>query len=116
MSQNSLTDFNVAISVLSMFIMIVKVSMFIMHVWYPLLSSVVNAGVTALWIVSMYGQMGPDHSDARYPSNIAWYISKSCKYAEPSGTGKYCAMAKGTFAVTVFMAYVLPHSFLIPTS
>lgn len=102
----SLTDFNVAVSVLSMFILLVKATMFVLHIWYPLLATVTNAFITVLWIVSMYGQMGPDHSDPKYPSNIAWYINKSCSYAIPSGNQHYCIMAKGTFATTVLMATI----------
>ena len=103
---NSLTDFNVAVSVLSMFIMLVKSSMFILHIWYPILGTLSNLAIVILWAVSVYGQMGPDHSDKRYPSNVAWYISKSCSYARPSGAYGYCMQAKGAFAVTVVMLYV----------
>jgi hypothetical protein len=83
--------------------MLVKVVMFVLHIWYPLLATVTNAIITALWVVSIYGQAGPDHSDPKHPSNVAWYISKSCSYAKPSGNYHYCQMAKGTFAVTVVM-------------
>jgi len=100
---SSLTSFNVAVSVLSMFVLLVKVVMFVMHIWYPLLGTVSNAIITALWIVSVYGQAGPDHSDPKHPSSVAWYISKSCSYAAPSGNTHYCMMAKGTFATTVIM-------------
>lgn len=102
----ALTSFNVAVSVLSMFILMVKVTMFVLHIWYPFLATVTNAVITALWIVSMYGQMGPDHSDPSRPSNIAWYVAKSCSYAQASGNEHYCIMAKGTFANTVIMAAV----------
>jgi len=102
----TLTDFNVAVSVLSMFVLLVKCSMFILHIWYPILGTVANAAITILWIVSMYGQLGPDHSDPKFPSNIAWYISKSCDYARPSGAYHYCLQAKGTFATTVVMAAI----------
>lgn len=101
---NRLTSFNVAISVLSTFILLVKVVMFTLHVWYPVLGTVVNAVITALWCVSIYGQAGPDHSDPEHPSNVAWYITKSCSYAVADGDHHYCLMAKGTFAVTVVMA------------
>lgn len=79
--------------------------MFVMHIWYPLLNTVVNAALTACWAVSVYGQAGPDHSDPKHPSNVAWYVSKSCSYARAAGptTYHYCTLAKGTFAVTVFM-------------
>ena len=99
-----LTSFNVAISVLSTFILLCKVVMFILHVWYPILGTIVNAIITTLWCVSIYGQAGPDHSDPQHPSNVAWYITKSCSYAQASGNKHYCLMAKGTFAVTVLMA------------
>jgi len=89
--------------------------MFLLHIWYPILSTVVNAAITALWIVSMYGQMGPDHNDPGHKSNIAWYISKSCKYAEASGgrNKHYCLLAKGTFATTVFMATIFFFNMLL---
>jgi hypothetical protein len=98
-----ITEFNVAISVLCTFIMLVKVVMFVLHIWYPLLAIVTNTIITVLWVVSIYGQAGPDHSDPKHPSNVAWYISKSCSYAKPSGNEHYCLMAKGSFAVTVVM-------------
>lgn len=101
---NRLTSFNVAISVLSTFILLIKAVMFVLHIWYPILGTVVNAVITALWIVSIYGQAGPDHSDSEHPSNVAWYLTKSCSYAKPSGNEHYCLMAKGTFAITVVMA------------
>ncbi|TVY18427.1 hypothetical protein LARI1_G004659 [Lachnellula arida] len=101
-----ITEFNVAISVLCTFIMIVKWVMFALHIWYPLLATVTNIIITALWIVSIYGQAGPDHSDPKHPSNIAWYVNKSCSYAKPAGYEHYCLMAKGTFAVTVFMMVI----------
>jgi len=103
---HTLTSFNLAISVLSTFILLVKAVMFILHIWYPLLGSITNLAITVLWIVSIYGQAGPDHSDPRFKSNTAWYITKSCSYAAPTGNKHYCEMAKGTFAVTVFMAFI----------
>ena len=108
-----LQNFNIGISVLSMFIQLCKVVMFIMHIWYPLLSTVINGLLTVCWIVSIYGQAGPDHTDPDHPSNVAWYIAKSCSYAAPSGNEHYCQMAKGTFAVTVFMMYVIFYPILL---
>jgi len=103
---STLTSFNVAISVLCTFILLVKAVMFTLHCWYPILGTVTNAIITVLWIVSMVGQMGPDHSDPQHPSNIAWYISKSCSYADATGDHHYCMMAKGTFAATVLMMII----------
>lgn len=88
-----------------MFILLVKVVLFIMHMWIPLVSLIINVIVIALWCVSIYGQAGPDYSDPEHPSSVAWYIAKSCSYAEPSGNKRNCEMAKGAFASSIFMLY-----------
>jgi hypothetical protein len=98
-----LTQFNVAIAVLSTFILIVKVPMFVLQVWYPILGTFTNLALAALYITSIYGQSGPDKTDMRFPSSSAWYITKSCSYARPSGNEHNCMMAKGAFAVTCVM-------------
>jgi hypothetical protein len=91
-----------------MFVLLVKVVLFIMHMWIPLISLIINAIIVALWCVSVYGQAGPDYSDPEHPSSVAWYIAKSCSYAEPSGNKHNCDMAKGSFAASVIMMYVVP--------
>ena len=91
-----------------MFILLVKVVLFIMHMWIPLVSVIIDLIVIALWIFSAYGQAGPDHSDPEHPSSVAWYIAKSCDVAEASGNKHNCQMAKGSFASTIFMMYVSP--------
>lgn len=83
--------------------------MFLLHVWYPFLGTIVNLLITVLWIVSVYGQAGPDYSDPLHPSSEAWYIKKSCSYAIASGNQHYCIMAKATFAISVFMLYAPVH-------
>ena len=99
----SITDFNIIVSVLSMFILLIKAVLFIMHMWIPLVSLIINMIVTALWCVSVYGQAGPDYSDPEHPSKVAWYITKSCSYAEASGNKHNCNMAKGSFAASILM-------------
>lgn len=97
------TNFNVAISVLSLFVLVVKMTACVMHIWYPLLALLFNVGMTALYTTSTYGQMGPDYADPNHPSPIAWYIAKPCTVAANQEIQKYCRMAKGTFAATVYM-------------
>jgi hypothetical protein len=87
----------------TLFVLLVKMICNIMKVYWPLWGLLINIGMTALWTVSVYGQMGPDYADPRYPSPIAWYIAKSCDYAKPYRTEKSCAIAKGSFAVSVYM-------------
>lgn len=94
----TLTDFNVAISVITLFVLLVKLITFIMKFWFPMLAAGINLAMVTLYTVSVYGQMGPDHADPRYHSNVAWYIAKSCDYARPFRAYKSCQLAKGTFA------------------
>lgn len=79
--------------------------MTIMKIYYPLLGLVLSLTLSALYAVSVYGQIGPDHLDPRYPSSIPWFIRNSCDIAKPYGSAAVsnCMMAKGTLAATVVM-------------
>ncbi|KAH8813262.1 hypothetical protein F5884DRAFT_820874 [Xylogone sp. PMI_703] len=110
---STITQFNLAISVLSMFVLLVKATMFVLHIWYPLLGTLTNLAITVLWAVSIYGQAGPDHSDPNHPGSAAWYISKSCSYAKPYGWENYCLQAKGAFATTVIMTAIFFFNMLL---
>ncbi|RAL68223.1 hypothetical protein DID88_008926 [Monilinia fructigena] len=102
----TLQNLNIGISVLSMFIQLCKVVMFIMHVWYPLISTIVNGLLTACWVVSMYGQAGPDHNDPRYPSNVAWYIAKELLICQAHWKLSLLPDGQGYFAVSTFMMVI----------
>ncbi|PKS08209.1 hypothetical protein jhhlp_001056 [Lomentospora prolificans] len=102
----SLTDFNVAISVIALFLLLTKLIAFIMKVWYPLLAVFINVAAVALWTTSVYGQIGPDFADPRYPSPVAWYIRMGCDIAKPYNAVRLCMIAKGTLAVTVYMLFL----------
>ncbi|PGH01815.1 hypothetical protein GX51_04995 [Blastomyces parvus] len=58
-----LTNFNLVISVLSMFVMLVKTPMFILNVFYPPFSVIVHTALTALYAVSIAYQASPDMAD-----------------------------------------------------
>lgn len=80
----------------------------IMHVFFPLVSTLLHTSLIALWTVSVYGQMGPDYADPLYPSPVAWYIYRSCDAAG----GRYravrsCQLARASFAVSVLMLAIL---------
>jgi len=101
-----MTNFNVVISVLSMFILLVKTTMFVMHVFIPLLSLFVHGLLIALYAVSVRNQSAADMSDMQHPSpGLPWYLSKGCKDAKPENKG-YCLQARGSFAVACVMLYV----------
>ncbi|KLU81303.1 hypothetical protein MAPG_00394 [Magnaporthiopsis poae ATCC 64411] len=101
-----LTEFNVAISVISLFYLLVMLILTIMKVYYPIVGVVTSTIMVALYTTSVYGQAGPDYLDPRYPSPIPWYLTKSCDVAERYKAGKTCQIVKGTFAVSVTMLAV----------
>lgn len=105
-NNRSLTDLNVAISVLSLFVLLAKMIALIMHVFYPVFGLAMAIPMTGVYIASVYGQAGPDYADARYPSPVPWYLSKSCSYAAANNAVSDCLMAKGCFAATVVMLTV----------
>ncbi|KAI6352640.1 hypothetical protein MCOR25_009353 [Pyricularia grisea] len=101
-----LTEFNVVISVISLFFLLAKMIGFIMRIYYPVVAIVCNVIMTAFYAVSVYGQAGPDYLDPRYPSPTPWYLRRSCAVAEGYGAGKTCMVIQGTFAATVIMLFI----------
>lgn len=93
---------------LSLFVLLIKMIGFIMDVWYPIVGGFFSFSMMALYATSIYGQAGPDYADPQQPSHVAWYIARSCAPAVPYGAQGSCAMAKGTFGATCYMAYVPP--------
>ncbi|CAK7568684.1 MAG: hypothetical protein SEPTF4163_006684 [Sporothrix epigloea] len=102
----TLTNFNVAISVLSLFVLLAKMIGLIMHVFFPVIGLAISIIMTSFYTASVYGQCGPDYADKRYISHVPWYIAKSCRYAAAKNAVSDCIMAKGCFAVTVLMLSV----------
>lgn len=105
-SISRITEFNVAISVISLFVLLTRMIGFILRVWYPIVGLFFSIAMTALYSASIYGQAGPDYADPRYPSPVAWYIRYGCDIARKYGAESQCMMAKGTFAVTTYMLFL----------
>jgi Ca2+/Na+ antiporter len=102
LTDSSITNYNVVIVVLSMFLMLVKSIMYMLHVWPPVLSALVHAALIALYTVSVYYQASSDNSDPEHPSNgPVWYITKNCNVASNPKNVHYCTQAKAAFAATV---------------
>ncbi|KAI1342905.1 hypothetical protein F5Y15DRAFT_412578 [Xylariaceae sp. FL0016] len=99
----TLTNFNVAISVISLFFLLTKLIAFIMHVWYPVIALIFNVSLVAFYAASIGGQAGPDYLDPNYPSPVAWYIAKPCTVAANKTVQGECTQAKGAFAATCIM-------------
>jgi len=102
----TLTDFNVAISVISLFLLLVKLITFIMKGWLPLIALVINIALTALYTVSVYGQIGPDYADPRYPAPAAWYFRYGCDMAKEWGVYKSCQIAQSSLGITFYMLMI----------
>ncbi|KAJ9664279.1 hypothetical protein H2201_005271 [Coniosporium apollinis] len=96
-----LTRFNLIVSVLSMFVLLTKVTLYVMHILYPLLSFFVHGLLLALYAYSLHGQSAPDTLDAE--RRRAWYITHSCSVASTNSLRGYCQQAKASFGVTACM-------------
>ncbi|KAL2184640.1 hypothetical protein L209DRAFT_745560 [Thermothelomyces heterothallicus CBS 203.75] len=102
----TLTNYNVAISVLSLFILLAKMIATIMKVFYPIFGTIISLVLVVLYTVSIYGQAGPDYADPRYPSPTPWHLRIGCSLAEPYGAAKTCRMVQATLGVTVYLLTV----------
>ena len=97
-----MTQFNVIISVLSVFILLVKSTMFVLHTWLPILSIIIHMILIALFAVSIRNQATPDLSNKDVPhlsSNMPWYLSKGCSYATDKNQ-HYCMQARASFGIS----------------
>lgn len=100
------TDFNVAISVLSLFMLMSKLTAYIMKVWFPVLATFINLGMSCVYIVSVYGLIGPDMVDKRYPAHVAWWWRKGCGLAKPYGSYQHCKIAQGSLFVSLYLMII----------
>jgi len=101
------TEWNLVISVLSMFILLAKTAAHVMNVFWPLISLFVGAVEVALYAVSLHAQTAKDLSDpAHLQRGPPWYITKSCSVVHEVSNLGYCRQAKASFAVTICMVYV----------
>lgn len=98
-----MTDYNVAIAIISLFFLITRLIALIMDFWRPVLVLPINIAFVALYATSLGGQAGPDYLDPTRPSPVAWYIAKSCSVAANRQIQSYCRDAKGTFAAFSLM-------------
>ncbi|KAK5111133.1 hypothetical protein LTR62_005332 [Meristemomyces frigidus] len=100
---NYLVQFNIVIAVLSMFLLLVKSVMFVLHAFWPVLGVLVSALEVALYAISIKHQSTPDLSDPAHPSpGLPWYLSKGCSFATTANYG-FCMQARAVFAVTCVM-------------
>ncbi|KAI1128680.1 hypothetical protein F5Y10DRAFT_168912 [Nemania abortiva] len=102
----TLTDYNVAIAIISLFFLITRLIAFIMDFWLPIIVLPINIAFVGLYAASLGGQAGPDYLDPNHPSRVAWYVAKPCSVAKNQQIQSYCTSAKGTFAAFSLMFIV----------
>lgn len=99
-----ITNYNLVVVVLSMFLMLVKGTMYMLHVLPPIISTVLHAVLIVLYAIAVAYQASPDTTDPRHPqTGAAWYITKSCSVTRNKSLVGYCQQAKATFACFVAM-------------
>jgi len=101
-----LTNYELVIGVLSIFLLIVKFPLHCMHLFYPPVATTIHGGGMILYMVSAAYQGGSDMSDPKHPqSGPPWYITKSCSVAAHKSNIGYCEQAKALFAISIVLMY-----------
>lgn len=90
-----------------MFFYLIKVTMWLLHVFLPIFSVLLHIPLLAIWAYGIYIQTSPDTIDPkRRNPGAPWYITKNCNVVEDKQVQKYCMQAKSSFAVSCIMLYV----------
>ncbi|KAF2271140.1 hypothetical protein CC78DRAFT_450826 [Lojkania enalia] len=98
------TQYHLVIGVLCMFFYLVKCTMWICDVFYPIVSLFLHAALMSLWAYGIYAQTAPDTIDPeRQNKGAPWYITKNCDISSTDKIKGYCMQAKSSFAVSVCM-------------
>ncbi|KAF2867093.1 hypothetical protein BDV95DRAFT_551355 [Massariosphaeria phaeospora] len=108
------TQYNLVVGVLCMFFYLVKSTLWLLHVFYPILSLPLHLALTALWAVSLYVQTAADKIDPdRQRNGPPWYITESCSIVQDGTLRGYCMQAKSAFAVSICMLAIYTLSLLL---
>ncbi|KAJ5564637.1 hypothetical protein N7513_000879 [Penicillium frequentans] len=102
-----LTNFNLVIGVLSVFLLIVKIPVHFMHLFFPPLATFVHGGCIVVYAFAARYQAGSDMSDPSQPQPGApWYITKSCSVAYSKSDIGFCNQAKALFALCILIILI----------
>ncbi|KAH8719444.1 hypothetical protein GQ44DRAFT_623471 [Phaeosphaeriaceae sp. PMI808] len=98
------TQFHLVIGVTCMFFWLIKITMWLLKVFYPIFSLLLHATLLSLWAYGIHMQTAPDLIDPEHQNKgLPWYLSKSCKIVESKIDQQYCMQAKSAFAVSIIM-------------
>lgn len=94
---------NEAIAVVALFFLMAKLIFFILNVWFPIFACFSYFGISAIYAVSVYGQIGPDYADPQHPAPAAWYFRFGCGLAKKYGKLHYCQMSQASLGITLYL-------------
>ncbi|KAJ8109207.1 hypothetical protein OPT61_g7627 [Boeremia exigua] len=98
------TQYHLVIGVVCMFFWLVKMAMWLLHVFYPIFSVLLHIPLLAIWAYGIHIQTSPDTIDpTRSNSGAPWYITKNCNIVDDKQIRSYCMQAKSSFAVSCIM-------------
>jgi hypothetical protein len=98
------TQFHLVIGVVCTFFWLIKITMWLLKVFLPILSLLLHTALLCLWAYGLYMQTAPDLIDPAHQNKGApWYITKSCNIVDDKINRAYCMQAKSAFAVTIIM-------------
>jgi hypothetical protein len=101
------TQWHLVIGVVCTFFWLIKVTLWLLKVFYPIISLLLHIALACLWAYGIHMQTAPDTIDPRRPNKGApWYITKSCSIVDDKYIKSYCQQAKSAFAVSIIMLYV----------
>ena len=98
------TDFNVAISVLCMFILLTKTTLYILGGLPPFFSAILHAATLSVYAISASWQAGPDYLSKEFPSKAPYYITRGCGAPVKPELKSSCLQAQASFAMAVLMS------------
>ena len=101
------TQYHLVIGVTCMFFYLVKSTMWVLHVFIPIVSLLLHTALVSIWAYGIYIQTSPDTIDPNRQNNgLPWYLTRNCNVASDPNVRSYCMQAKSAFAVSIVMLYV----------
>lgn len=98
------TQYHLVIGVVCMFFYLVKATMWLLHVFYPIFSLILHLALLVLWAYGIHMQTAPDTLDPKHQNKgMPWYLTKSCSIVDDKRIQGYCMQAKSAFAVSIIM-------------
>ena len=102
------TQYHLVIGVVCTFFYLIKVTMWLLHVFLPIFSILLHIPLLIVWAYGIYIQTSPDTIDPKRSNPGApWYITKNCNIVDDKNVRNYCMQAKSSFAVSCIMVYVI---------